>query len=383
MTKKNQPTTRVITEEELKIQIELEDIATNNCLINVVAGSHAYGTNIEGSDWDERSIFADEMPRIILPFNKVEQVTYRQDDKVAYELSKFMPLLLSQNPNVIELLWTDSSDVLFKNELGQLLVDNRSEFLSINIKDSYVGYAMKQLKRMKGHYKWINNPQPEREPQPQDFISVVWNLSDNKHYNKKAPTGGYVAVSAGNDIYSLWEAVKLNLPQEKSWIDKRGNPNPMVKHELDRININNIQPDLVVKINKELFNSHHDNWKSFWDWKENRNEKRGELEVKFGYDVKHAMHLIRLLHSGIDILEKGIVPVKRDDAEYLKDIRFGKYTYDEIINESEKLSKKVEELSLKSNLPTEPNHQLAKDLMVEIYSKQWNISPSNVKRNKL
>lgn len=354
-------------------QIQLEELATKNCILKVVAGSHAYGTNIPSSDWDERGIFVDDISRIILPFEKIEQVQYRKDDVVLYELSKYMPLLLAQNPNVIELIWTDEKDVLFKNTNGQMLIDNRAEFLSKQIRDSYVGYAQAQLKRIKGHNKWINNPQPEKEPEQKDFTSVVWNYTNNREFNKKVPFDNFVAVYLGDNHYSLWEMDKLKI-EKKCWIDKRGNPNPIDKHEFDKINTNNIPPDLIVKVNKNLFESHHTNWKMYWNWKKNRNEKRSVLEEQFGYDVKHAMHLIRLLRSGLDILENGIVPVKRPDKDYLMDIRNGKYTYEEIVAESEKLTNKVDEVSKKTKLPDEPNYLLAKEMMLEIYQNQWNLS---------
>lgn len=371
------------SEEELQKLIELEDTANKNCLIRVVAGSHAYGTNIPSSDWDERSIFADEMSRIVLPFDKVEQVKYREDDKVAYELSKYMPLLLSQNPNVIEILWTDPKDVLYKSDLGQLLIDHRSSFLSIDVKESYVGYALKQLKRIKGHNKWINSPQPEREPERMDFLSVIWNFTEDRENNKKVPLEGYIAINVGDHNYSLWKAERLNLPSNCSWIDKRGNPNPMDKSKFHQLNKNRISPDLIVKVNDDLFDSHHTNWKLYWKWKKERNESRSVLEEKYGYDTKHAMHLIRLLRSGVDILQYGTVPVKRADADYLKDIRNGIYTYEEIVKESEKLTKQVEEISQKSSLPKEPNYALAKEIMLEIYMKQWNLTPQDVKKLKL
>ena len=361
-------------------QEELETLANENCLVRVVAGSHAYGTNIVGSDWDERAIFADNMERIVLPFEKLEQVQFRQDDKVYYELSKYMPLLLSQNPNVIELLWTDEKDILFKNESGQSLINNRAAFLSIKVKDSYVGYAMAQLKRIKGHNKWINSPQPEREPQQKDFASVVWNYSGEKELNKHVPFDGYIAVSLGSNNYSLWNASRLNIPHYGGWMDNRGTPRVMEKPEFDKLNQQGLAPDMIAKINFELFDSHHTNWKMYWNWKNNRNEKRGALEEKFGYDVKHAMHLIRLLRSGIDILEKGIVPVKREDAAYLLEIRSGHYTYGEIVKESERLSARVEALSKTSHLPQEPDYKLAKAVMLDIYANQWNMSVQNVKK---
>lgn len=370
------------TEEELlQKQIELEEIATKNCLIRVVAGSHAYGTNLPTSDWDERGIFVDDMKRTLLPFEKIEQVQYRQDDIVLFELSKYMPLLLAQNPNVIELLWTDPSDILFISDAGKLLLENRHNFLSKKVKDSYVGYAEGQLKRIKGHNKWLNNPQPEKEPELKDFTSVIWNYTKQQQFNKVVPTDGYIAVSMSDNNYCLWEAQKLGLPKYKNWIDQRGNPIVMEKGELDKININHFSPDLIVKVNMKAFQDNHTNWKSYWTWKENRNEKRGELEALYGYDTKHAMHLIRLLRSGIDILETGIVPVRRNDAEYLLDIRNGKFTYEEIVHESERLSAKVAEISKKTALPEDTNYELAKEIMIEIYKKQWGLS-LNVNENR-
>lgn len=371
------------TPQELEqIQQELEDMANENCVLRVVAGSHAYGTNIASSDWDERAIFADVKQRVLLPFEKIEQIQFREDDKVYFELSKYMPLLLSQNPNVIELIWTDPKDVLFKNELGDLLLDNRHEFLSRQVTESYVGYAMSQLKRIKGHNKWINSPQPEREPQMADYISILWNYSGDKETNKKLVKENYTAVSIGDGNFALWDNDKLNV-KRKNWLDNKGNPVALKKPEFDLINTQSLPPDVIVKANKKLYEEGHTNWKAYWNWKKNRNEKRSELEEKYGYDVKHAMHLIRLLKSGVDILEKGIVPVKREDAAYLLDIRGGKYTYEEITKESERLSEKVRALSDKTSLPEKPNYDLAKEIMIEIYQKQWKLSPDKKPKHNM
>lgn len=362
-------------------QAELEKLSDDNCILNVVSGSHAYGTNIPSSDWDERGVFVDDMARIALPFEKIEQVKHSENDKVLFELSKFMPLLLSQNPNVIELLWTDETDVLYKNECGSSLIANRSEFLSIKVKDSYVGYAMAQLRRIKGHNKWINNPQPEAEPRPIDYSTVVWNFSSDRTHNKIVPIEGHSAIAINSHTYAVFKNEDLKIPNNKSWVDKRGNPNPMDSEQSSEVKKTGKQPIAIVKINFDLFENDHVNWKSYWQWKRNRNEKRSELEEKYGYDTKHAMHLIRLLRSGIEILENGIVPVKRSDAQYLLDVRLGKYPYEEIVAESERLSAKVETLGSFSPLPKEPNLALAKSLMLDIYGKYWNVSPKTAMRH--
>jgi len=191
----------------------------------------------------------------------------------------------------------------------------------------------------------------------------------------------YTAVALGDNHYGLWSNGKLG-GERKGWIDRVGNPVFTKKEQFDKINTTSLSPDAIVKVNRKLYEDAHDNWKSFWSWKQNRNEKRSALEEQFGYDVKHAMHLIRLLRSGIDILEKGVVPVRRDDAQYLLSIREGKFTYDEIVKESEKLSDRVKKLSSTTNLPDNPNYALAKEIMIEIYQKQWGLAPQKTIKNK-
>lgn len=353
-----------------------EEIAKKNNILRVVAGSHAYGTNINGSDWDERGIFADTMERVILPFEKIETVQCEKDDVVYYELSKYMPLLLKQNPNVLEILWVDKKDIIEKNECGDILIDNKKEFLSIEVKDKYVAYAIGQLNRIKGHNGWINNPQPENPPIQKDYISVLWNNTDIKEYNKTVPVKNYIARHIGNHVYGLW---KNQEEIERSWINKDGIPVVIPK---EKEFLYPKTPSLIVKLNMNEYEEKLNIWKNYWTWKKNRNEKRGELETKFGYDTKHAMHLVRLLKSGIEILENNVVPVKREDASFLIDIRNGIYSYDEILKIVKKLEEKINIISTKSNLPKTPNIELGKEIMLCIYKKMWGIESLDLK-NKI
>ena len=53
-------------------------------------------------------------------------------------------------------------------------------------------------------------------------------------------------------------------------------------------------------------------WDSYQTWKTHRNPARAELERQHGYDTKHAMHLIRLMRMGLEVLETGDLGVRRD-----------------------------------------------------------------------
>ena len=100
------------------------------------------------------------------------------------------------------------------------------------------------------------------------------------------------------------------------------------------------------------------------------------MEQKFGYDGKHAGHLVRLLRMGKEILTTGEVIVKRPDAEELRAIRNGAWTYEELTKYTNSMERELNLLyeSGKSPLPRSPDfnklEQLCVDLIEEFYGTQ-------------
>jgi hypothetical protein len=141
----------------------------DSIILATQAGSHAYGTNIEGSDEDYRGVAI--APReYYLGFVKTfEQAEQREPyDSVIYELRKFMRLAADCNPSILELLFVDDSSVIFANEAGCTLRDNASLFLSKKAQYTFTGYAISQLGRIKRHYAWLKNP-PKAAPKRGDY----------------------------------------------------------------------------------------------------------------------------------------------------------------------------------------------------------------------
>jgi predicted nucleotidyltransferase len=96
-------------------------------------------------------------------------------------------------------------------------------------------------------------------------------------------------------------------------------------------------------------------------------EKRRKLIEKFGYDVKNASHLIRLLHMGIEALQTGDIKVLRNvDAEMLIDIKTGKWTLDEVKMYADELFHQVKKAYRKSDLPEEPNKEKVESLLMHV-----------------
>jgi hypothetical protein len=96
-------------------------------------------------------------------------------------------------------------------------------------------------------------------------------------------------------------------------------------------------------------------YNQYQNWKKNRNPERAKLEDKFGYDLKHASHLIRLISECEELLTNGEITFPRPDAKFLLDIRNGLYTYDELSILLESYDKKFNELYKKSSLQHSPN----------------------------
>ena len=100
------------------------------------------------------------------------------------------------------------------------------------------------------------------------------------------------------------------------------------------------------------------------EWMAARNKSRHEDEVVFGYDCKHAMHLIRLLRSGYEILTTGVVNVRRPDAEELLAIRKGSLTYDQVVSYADEMIVKFKEIN-KFAVPETPDVQKIDRLVIE------------------
>ena len=84
--------------------------------------------------------------------------------------------------------------------------------------------------------------------------------------------------------------------------------------------------------------------------------KRKQLVKKFGYDIKNASHLIRLLKMGVEFLKVGEMTVWREeDREELLSIKRGEWTKNQVIRKSNVLFKELNEAKEKTPLPKHPD----------------------------
>ena len=338
-------------------------------IVTHLSGSKAYGTDTPESDTDIRGIFCGDKKNILTPFYKIKQQTVEDEEDTEYwELHHYMNnYVLKQNPNMIETLWIDESDITQSHDAYWYLRENAENLLSKKVAFTYTGYAVAQLKRIKGHNKWINNPQPKEPPKHGQFLKLVQNFTDKKimprdflldHLN------GFNIVHYGGDIFGVVREGGCNALTES------GDFNISVK-QVDGSSSRE-QPVFIIKYLKDEYLKAKDNHHNYWTWKNNRNEKRSKLEEKYGYDCKHAMHLVRLLRQGEEILKGQGVIVKRPDAKELLEIRDGAWAYDDLIKWAEEKDEYIRnELYNTSKLPKTPNLKLAADVLMTAQEMIW------------
>jgi len=229
-----------------------------NLILKVVTGSQAYGTNNEDSDLDTRGICIPPIDHLV-GLHTFEQHDYKDEDpnrdEVVYGLAKFVKLALDNNPNIMEILYSHDSDVLFCNQYGALLRSIRHRFLSQRIAKTYGGYARSRLQK-------LQNP------------------------DRQAPTG-----------------------------------------------------------------------------------KRKELYDKFGFDTKDASHLIRLVNGATVALQTGEIQVRSGIASYLKDIRNGVYTLDEVIDRYHYEDRQMRLALENTSLPKKPDFKAVNEWLTGIHLK--------------
>ena len=284
------------------------------------AGSHLYGTNTPLSDVDYRGVFIPDERYFYGCMLSTEQFEDKKNDETYFEIRKFMHLALDNNPNIVELLFVPQNMWEVATYEWQLICNHKKLFLSKKAKYTFLGYAHSQFKRIKTHRNWLLNP-PKKKPEPEDYGLVTKTIMSDDD------------LGAYNSLDS-----KITVVED------------LMK---------------VVTKNKAYKNAQRE-WESYQNWKKNRNPERAKLEEKFGYDTKHASHLIRLISEGEELLLNGTITFPRPDAKYLLQIRAGELTYEQLYRELEIYEEKFEKYYNVSPLPHKPEVNKIDELCIKI-----------------
>lgn len=318
----------------------------------VIAGSRAYGLDRPDSDVDLKGVCipsavwfhglrgpfeqADE-PDQIAPF----QALLTPDEQAAadaqglegsvYGLRKFCRLAMDCNPHVLDTLFCDESAIRRITPIGRRLRDAAPTFLSVRARHSFGSYARSQLKRIEGHRRWLLEP-PQGKPERADF-----DLPDHTLIPREQLQAAEAAIRKQVDRWEL-DLDGLEKAQQTAVRERIARTVAEIAGAEDRwstaARFLGMDDNLVEVMKRErAYRSAMRQFKAFQRWQRERNPARAALEAAHGYDTKHASHLVRLLRMAVEILETGKVHVWRGDrdAEELRAIREGAWSYDQLL----------------------------------------------------
>ena len=334
-------------------------------------GSTAYGTNVESSDQDYKGIGIPPKEYYLSVSKKFEQQEMNEPDMVIFELRKFFSLLANNNPNTIECLYTDPTDHEIVTDIGEKILAARDIFLSKTIRWSFGGYAHAQLHRIKQHRSYLLNPLRE-PPKREDF-----GLKQKPEISKGDMDAAMAMVQKEVDrinfdfLPHLQETDKIGLRHIMTEMLSKWS---ITKEDrwLGTARTLGFSDNFTLILQKEKeYLSRKRQWEQYLSWEKNRNVKRHADEAKFGYDLKHGYHLLRLSRMSLEILQgKGVI-VKRPDREDFLAIRRGEWSYEKLIEEADKLNILIDEAFKTSMLPAVPNMEEIDKLCQNILEAQF------------
>ena len=322
-------------------------------------GSHAYGTNTPESDLDFKGIAIAPREYYLGFLKSFEQAEVREPiDAVIYDVRKFFKLAAECNPNIMEVLFTDTGDWIkpagnyFLYTSWYEIWSKRELFLSQKARHTFSGYAVAQLKRLQSHRGWLLTP-PKKQPERQDF-----------GLKNGGPTIGKEQLGVVEARIRKAEDGLAGQGLTKDQVETERLQQQLIQNAITELDLDMRLLPIIYAERRYATACRH--WQSYQKWKTERNPKRAEMEAKCGFDAKNAMHLVRLLRMAKEILGEGKVIVRRPDAEELLAIRAGAWSYEQLIEWANKAEAELQEIALKSPLPKEPDRKKLDELLVSI-----------------
>lgn len=152
-----------------------EDIRNKGLLLyEYVRGSVAYHTQVAGSDTDTGGVYLEPIEQVLgLGLDFQDEIADDKHDNTWYGLKKYMNLLCTSNPNILESLFVDDDMVLYEHPIITEIKGRRNEFITKECFNSFIGYSIAQIKRARGYNKMCVQPITERK-EPIEFCFTTY-----------------------------------------------------------------------------------------------------------------------------------------------------------------------------------------------------------------
>lgn len=364
-------------------------------LFVTLAGSQAHGTARPGSDVDLRGVFVAPLELRLSLFRTIEQhegalegavgaaVLSRlkahpsasaalsvKTESVLLDVSKFLSLCAAANPNALEVLFADERDWMYETPAWRRIHRDRHRFLSQKVRQTYLGYALAQLKRIGTHRSWLLRP-PKGKPTREEFglpDGATLSADDRDRIERGVAEK---LRSWGIDAVEMPKGVRLELQERlrSLWQDLLQAGDDDLDDRLRAVATRSLHlpPEVEAALDAERkYRAAMKHWDAYRTWAASRNPARAELERRHGYDTKHAMHLVRLMRTGLEVLETGDLRVRRPDSDELTAIRDGALSHDQLLELAGNLQARMDEAAARSALPADVDLELVDGLALEI-----------------
>ena len=360
-----------------------------------LAGSHAHGTARPESDLDVRGVaiaplslrlsyrknfeqyeglLSQSMAERLRPALEARGLMPGdvQAELTVFDVAKFVRLCVAGNPNALEILFADERDWLLQTPAWEKIYEHRDLFLSRKVCETYLGYALAQFKRIQSHRSWLLNP-PRQKPKRAEFgLPDESTLSADERNRIEAGIAARLRSWAMDDLEMPQEnRIALRERLEQFWWEVPGkteNSETRDQKLRDRAGRSlGLTRDVLEILERERrYRAAQKHWQSYEQWKRERNPTRARLEALHGYDTKHAMHLVRLMRTGLELVETGVLHVRRPDAAELKAIRDGAMTYEQLLEEAQRLESMARAALANSPLPPRPDEEAIDEMLGKV-----------------
>lgn len=404
--------------EELLTSSEYDFLKNNknlgdNIILLALGGSRAYGTNLPTSDIDVRGIAMNTSKQLFGLESDFEQVVETNTDTTIYSLNKMIKLLISCNPNTIEILGCRPEDYLYLTPQGMYILDNKVNFLSKRAIDTFGGYATAQYNRLEHALLGNGHNNEKKLEMLMHSLQCALNAFNAKHKDSKSSVSlKILSLEEYNKVINekyecevrsldenLTREIKMiasnkgfnmqdKVSKMQSAVDRHRNDTDECRYWRDE-KLDNAATDVDDRLVLDgdfkeyplgdiqtLLREFH-KIKSEYGNINKRNTKKDAIHM-----AKHMMHLLRLYKMGTKLNESMTIQTYWDgkDHELLMSVRNGKYMTGDgmrVLPEFYDLLKEVQDeynYSVKHTvLPDRPNIEALNNMLFDIYKELYRV----------
>ena len=317
---------------------KLKKQAEESKILEINSGSVLYGTNTKDSDTDYLGIF---MPseEYVYGLKSVKEIDFsiadkKEDgknttdavDKKLYEFRNFINLAAGNNPNILEMLFVNTKNIIFADEIGKELLANRYLFPSRLAATKLLGYARSQEHKM---------------------------IIRSEKYNELLT--GYKVLESLDDKTVMAEVYNRGYEIVR---DKDSSELLFYKKTKGfHIHCGDIcfEPGIYVKKARRMLKDRLD-----------KATNRTDLILKYGYDTKYSCNFIRLLTEGISLMDQGFLVFPLPNMYTIIDIKNGRWPIEEVVKLGDALKKDLERAEKHSFLPATPDYNKIEALTIRL-----------------